>query len=424
MALSAEIKYRLLLELSQKISRTLDLQEVLEELLRTLRSAIGYDAAGVFVLNRTVPLGPAADGNLIAGMVQVGFETPRADDPMLRSGRGIIGHVIRSGEVVNAPDVRLDPHYVTGRSATRSELACPVVSEAGVIGCLNVESDRLDAFSGADAELLQFFADAAALSIQKALLHRQVLEKLRIEDQLRVARDVQAGLLPAAPPDLPGWDIAGINLPSWAIGGDYFDYLPLQDGRLGLVVADVSGKGIPAALIMATFRSALRTELGRQPEIHLVAEQLNRTLLEPREASRFVTAVFGVLDPRSGAFRYVNCGHNPPLVVRRSGGREMLLRGGLTLGLLPGEPFETGETCIELGDALVLYTDGVVEPADDRDADFGLDGLERVVREHLRRPAAETLGAVVEATRTFSGREHYEDDFTLVVARRVDGRTL
>lgn len=424
MALSAEFKYRLLLELSQKISRTLDLQQVLDELLRTLRSAIGYDAAGVFVLNRAVPLGLASDGNLIAGMVQVGFEIPRADNPMFREGRGIIGHVIRSGEVVNAPDVRLDPHYLPGRSATRSELACPVVSEAGVIGCLNVESDRTEAFSPADAELLQFFADAAALSIEKALLHRQVLEKQRIEDQLRVARDVQAGLLPGAPPVVAGWDIAGINLPSWAIGGDYFDYLPLTDGRLGLVVADVSGKGIPAALIMATFRAALRTELQRQAEVHLVAEELNRALHEPREVSRFVTAVFGILDPATGSFRYVNCGHNPPFVLQRSGGRELLRQGGPVLGLLPGERFETGEARIERGDELVLYTDGVVEPADARDADFGVAGLERVAREFRHRPAADTLDAVVAATRAFSGREQYEDDFTLVVARREQARAL
>jgi sigma-B regulation protein RsbU (phosphoserine phosphatase) len=424
MTLPAELRYRVLLELSQRISRTLDLQVVLDDLVRALRSVIAYDAAGVFVLNRAVPLLGRADPNLIAGMVQTGFDAPRADDPMLRSGMGIVGHVVHTGEVVSAPDVRLDRRYVSGRAATRSELAVPIVSEAGVIGCLNVESDRLSAFTAADAELLEFFASTAAVSIEKALLHRQVLEKQRIEDQLEVAREVQAGLLPGAPPDLPGYDIAAVALPTGAIGGDYYDYLSLPDGRLALAVADVSGKGIPAALIMATFRSALRTELGRQPEIHLVAQQLNQTLLEPREASRFVTAVFGMLDPRSGSFRYVNCGHNPPLIVRRSGGRETLRRGGPILGLLPGEPFETGEACIDRGDALVLYTDGVVEPANERDVDFGVDGLERVTREHLRRPAAEMLDAVVGATRSFSGREHYEDDFTLVVARRVDGRTL
>jgi hypothetical protein len=221
---------------------------------------------------------------------------------MLRSGKGIIGHVVHTGEVVSAPDVRLDPRYVAGRQETRSELAVPIVSEAGVIGCLNVESDRLSAFSPADAELLQFFASAAALSIQKALLHRQVLEKQRIEAQLKVAHEVQSGLLPGAPPELPGYDIAAVNLPTWAIGGDYYDYVPLDGGRLGVVIADVSGKGIPAALIMATFRAALRTEIRRHAEMPEVAAQLNRVVLESRDASRFVTAVCGVLDVASGRF--------------------------------------------------------------------------------------------------------------------------
>jgi serine phosphatase RsbU (regulator of sigma subunit) len=418
MALSPELKYRLLLELSQKISRTLELHGVLRELLHTLASAMAYDAAGVFVLHHSVPLAPTGEGQLIAGMAQVGFETPRTDDPMLRSGKGIVGHVIRTGEVVNAPDVRANPHYVEGRAATRSELACPIVSDTGVIGCLNVESDRANAFSAADAELLQFFANAAAMSIEKALLHRQVLEKQRLEDQLRVAREVQTGLLPAGPPAVPGWDIAGVNLPTGAIGGDYFDYVPLPAGRLGIVVADVSGKGIPAALIMATFRTALRTELRRQVDVRRVAEELNRALLEPRESARFVTAVYGVLDPTTGSFRYVNCGHNPPLLLRRGGPGELLRSGGPVLGLFAEERFDTGEVTIGPGDGLVLYTDGVVEPTDAGDQQFGMERLETVARTSIGEPAGRVVDAVVEATRAFTGRGHHEDDFTLVVVRR------
>jgi sigma-B regulation protein RsbU (phosphoserine phosphatase) len=416
---SAEVRYRLLLELSRKISRTLDLQEVLEELLRSLRSAIDYDAAGVFVLSRSVPLLRRSDPNLIAGMVQVGFDEPRADDPMLRSGQGIIGHVIHTGETVLVADVSSDRRYVEGRRATRSELAVPILSEAGVFGCLNVENDRPGAFSASDAELLTFFASAAALSIQKTLLHRQVLEKQRIEAQLQVAREVQAGLLPGVPSPTPGWDVAGLNLPSSTIGGDYYDYLELPDGRLGIVVADVSGKGIPAALIMATFRTALRIELRRNADVRAVAEELNRLLLEPREASRFVTAVYGILDPRDGTLGYVNCGHNPPLVLRCSGGRERLSQGGPALGLLPAAHFEPGQIRLERGDRLVLYTDGVVEPIDDSGVEFGSERLERLVEAARDRSSAETIGAVVEAARAFSGQEPFEDDFTLVVARRT-----
>ena len=418
MTLTPELKYRLLLELSQRISRTLDLQAVLHDLLQALRSAIAYDAAGVFVLNRAVPLMRRNDPNLIAGMLQVGFDTAHADDPMLRSGKGIVGHVVHTGETVIAPDVRHDPRYVAGRRATLSELAVPIVSEAGVIGCLNVESDRAGAFAREDAELLEFFASAAAVSIEKALLHRQVLDKQRIEDQLRVAREVQSGLLPGAPPDLPGYDIAAVALPTWAIGGDYYDYVSLGGGRLGFVVADVSGKGIPAALIMATFRAALRTEMRRHADLGVVATQLNRAVLESGDASRFVTAVCGVLDAASGRLTYVNCGHNPPLLLRGSGGREGLERGGPALGLFDEVKFEAGTAALGPGDRLVLYTDGVVEPTDGEDCEFGTDRLAAAVREAAGRPAAEALRCVIEATRAFGGRDDYDDDFTLVVVQR------
>ena len=421
MTLTAERKYRLLLDLSQRISRTLDLQVVLDDLLKALLPAIAYDAAGVFVLSRAVPLVQRGDANLIAGMVQTGFEDPPADDPMLRSGKGIIGHVVHTGETVIAPDVRDDPRYVAGRRATRSELAVPIVSEAGVIGCLNLESDRAGAFSRDDAELLEFFASAAALSIEKALLHRQVLDKQRIEDQLRLAREVQSGLLPGAPPDLPGWDIAAVALPTWAIGGDYYDYVPLGGGRLGLVVADVSGKGIPAALIMATFRAALRTEMRRHADLGAVAAHLNRAVLESRDASRFVTAVCGVLEGESGRLTYVNCGHNPPLLLRGSGSREQLQRGGPALGLFDEAAFEAGSAVLEPGDRLVLYTDGVVEPTDDADQEFGTERLEGAVREATGRPAAQALRSVIDATRAFAGRRDYDDDFTLVVVQRETG---
>lgn len=416
-ALTAERKYRLLLDLSQRISRTLDLEAVLDDLLQALRSAVAYDAAGVFVLNRAVPLPP--NTNLIAAMARVGFDDPLPDDPMLRSGKGIIGHAIRSGETVLAPDVRRDPRYVPGRATTRSELAVPIVSEAGVIGCLNVESDREAAFAADDAELLRFFASAAALSIEKALLYRQVLEKQRIEQQLSVAREVQRGLLPDAPPRLAGYDVAAVNLPTHAIGGDYYDYVPLGADHIGVVVADVSGKGIPAALIMATFRAALRTEMRRQGDLRAVAARLNDAVLEFRDAARFVTAVCCVLDAASGALSYVNCGHNPPLLLHGTGAREMLDHGGSALGLFAGASFEAGAAELEPGGTLVLYTDGVVEPANPADAEFGVERLEAAVRAAGGLPASEALRTVIEATRAFSGRDGYDDDFTLVVLRRL-----
>ena len=421
-SLDPELRYRLLLDLARRINRSLDLQDLLSDLLASLRSALPYDAAGVFVLSRNAPPDPGNGTHLIVGMATVGFDEPGEGDPMLGQGRGIVGHVVRTGETVVCPDVRQDPRYVAGRRATLSEAAVPIVSETGVLGALDVESDRLDAFGAADLELLEFLAGAAALVIERAFLHRELLEKQRLEHQLRVAHEVQAGLLPASAPVLPGYDLAGVNLPTWAIGGDYYDFVSLEPGLLGVVVADVSGKGVPAALIMATFRAALRSELRSQADLLAVVEEIDRVLLECQGGAHYVTAVYGVLDPRTGRFRYVNCGHNPPLLLRAGGGSVLLDRGGTALGLPLGRDFESGVVEIRPGDTLALYTDGVVEPADGPE-EFGPARLEAVLRGAEGRTAEEIVREVVSATRAFARREAYEDDFTLVVLKRL-GETL
>jgi sigma-B regulation protein RsbU (phosphoserine phosphatase) len=411
--------YELLLEISQQISQRIDLQDVVSHLLASLRSVVDYDAAGIFVLHRNVPFGPAIGANLIAAMATIGFDhIAEGSDPMLRSGKGIVGHVIRTGAAVVAPDVAADPHYIEGRAATRSEIAVPIVSNTEVIGALNLESNRPGAYSPEDAERLQAFAVAAAIAIEKALLHRQMVEKHLIEQQLRTAREVQASLLPSEPPDVPGYDIAGLNLPAWDIGGDYYDYLALADGRLGLVIADVSGKGVPAALLMATFRAALRVEARRTQPVASIIAAVHQTLAESMDTSRYVTAVYGVLDPADGTFTYVNCGHNPPVVQRAAGARELLPTGRRAIGMLGHQPARVSTVRLGPGDVLVLYTDGVVEIGDAASVEFGMDRLAQALSAAASRPASEIVDTLVSATRAHAGRGHYDDDFTLLVVKR------
>jgi serine phosphatase RsbU (regulator of sigma subunit) len=417
---ATDLSYRLLLDISQQISRTTELEEVVAHLLRSVRSVVDFDAAGIFVLNRNVPFGLESGTNKIAAMATIGFEHIRTGtDPMLRSGKGIVGHVIHTGEPVIAPDVRLDMRYIAGRPQTRSEIAVPILSNEEVIGALNLESDRLDAFSASDAELLEAFAVAAAISIEKAILHRQMLEKHRLEQQIVTAREVQASLLPSRAPLVAGYDIAGLNLPAWDVGGDYFDYLPLPDGRLGLVIADVSGKGVPAALLMATFRAALRTEVRKPRPISAIIDDVHQTLVESMDNTRFVTAVYGVLDPRDATFTYVNCGHNPPMLLRAGGSCEFLPTDRWAVGMLASKPVTPSTVRLGRGDTLLLYTDGVIEVADANDDDFGEDRLVRVVSDAAVRPAREIIGALLEATRAHSGRTQYDDDFTLLVVKRM-----
>lgn len=417
--LSPDDKVRLLLNLSQRLSGTFDLQDLLHGLLDAARTAVAFDAAGIYVLNRSVPVPWESRGYLIAGMASVGFdELPREEDPMLREGKGVIGRVIATGETMILDDVHLDPHYVEARRATRSEIAVPIVSNNQVIGAFNLESDRRAAFSASDAALLEFFATVAALSIEKALLLRQVLEKQRMEQQLALARMVQGALLPSRPPRVAGYDLAGTNIPTGEVGGDYFDYIPLEDGKLLLAVADVSGKGVPAALIMATFRAALRTALQSDRGLLRLAETLDGVLRASCDPARFVTAVLGLLDPREGTLSYVNCGHNPPMRIRQGDEREDLDAGRVVLGALDCDAAEFGRTVLLPGDILVFYTDGVTEVTDAEGEEFGPERLEALVRERPGASARDMVHAVVEAARAFAGHDRFDDDFTLVILRR------
>lgn len=425
--LSAETKYQLLLQISHRIRDTLDLDEILAHLLDAVHSAVAYDAAGIFVRCEELILAarhrPRA---LIAAVARRGFDPrPTGDDPMLLLGLGIVGDVIRTGRAAVISDVSQDPRYVAGRATTRSEITVPIYRCERTIGALNLESDRPHAFAPADIEILRFFADAAAIAIHRAILHRQILDQRRLDDQLRLAREVQKGLLPARAPELPGYDLAGLCIPTFEIGGDSFDYLDLPGGRLGVCVADVSGKGIPAALVMASFRTLVRAHARHDAAPAALAAATNRWLPEHLPPVSFVTAFYGVLDPPSGRFAYVNCGHNPPLLVRHDGACHELASGGLPLGAFPDASYLDAEVTLAPGALLAIYTDGVVENDHDEFGDFGATRLAEVVVRHRARPPQAIIDAVLAETRQYHGISSYPDDFTLLVLRRdgVHART-
>jgi serine phosphatase RsbU (regulator of sigma subunit) len=315
--------------------------------------------------------------------------------------------------------VRLDPHYVEGRRGTLSEIAVPIIRGDRTIGALNLESNQLSTYGRVDLEVLHFFADAAAISIEKAMLHRQILENERIEEQMRVAQVVQSRLLPDESPDAQGYEVTGTCISTYAIGGDYFDYIRLKDDRLGIVVADVSGKGIPAALIMAAFRALLRAQARSELRPAHIAQALNQLLPDFTGQVDFVTAVYGILQPEQGRFTYANCGHNPPLLFRANGHVERLECTGPGLSVLEDVSYDACDVALAPGDLLLLYTDGVVEIATENDEEYGVERLEGVVRRSQSLPASAMIDQIVRDTQRFSGRESFEDDFTLVIIRRA-----
>jgi sigma-B regulation protein RsbU (phosphoserine phosphatase) len=264
------------------------------------------------------------------------------------------------------------------------------------------------------------FAAALARQAQAALegsrLHQLRLEKERQDRDLQIARQIQLGLLPKAAPRLAGFEIAGESRSCLMVGGDYFDYVPLAGGRLGFVIADVSGKGTPASLMMASVHAWLRALAGSEPAPR-VLERLNRFVYASTETSRYVTLFYGELDPATRRLVYVNAGHVPPFVVRSKGDEERLRSGGPVLGLLDEVALEPGELVLEPGDVLVAVTDGVTEAVDPGGREFGDERVRQALASRAGAGALETLAGLVSAVDAWTGPAGCSDDLTALILR-------
>jgi len=418
--LSAEDKYLLLKDISFKIKDTLDLDVILNHLLDALKTVIDYDAAGIFVLSEAIQHPDYHfPGQKIGGIAKRGYEsTPLESDKMLSEGKGIIGFVINSKESVLLDDVRKDNRYIVGRKKTLSEIAVPIIKDDKSIGALDVESDRLSAFNHNHLELLQFFADASAISLEKAILHNQILEKKKLEEQMQIAKDVQSSLLPAQPPVIDGYEIAGICIPTFEIGGDYYDYINLDKNNLAIVIADVSGDGIPAALIMSAFRALLNSQIKVNNNPSEIMSVLNQQIPIVTRKRDFITAFYAKLNFKEHTCSYTNCGHNSPLLLRSNGNLELLEQGGAALNILADANFDSGSVKLEPGDQIIFYTDGVTEIFDKDANEYGFERLKRVILDSKNKSASGIIEAVVESTRNFSKTKIFRDDFTLMVLKR------
>jgi sigma-B regulation protein RsbU (phosphoserine phosphatase) len=328
-----KVQNHLLLELGTKISVSLDTNQLLEQILDLVFQVVRYDAAGIYLVERQT--------QWITQQTIRGYDPTREDAVRLKVGRGLNGWVAKTGRGVIVPDVTRDDRYVNARPQTRSEMVAPLRAGAEVIGAFNLESDEPDAYEPEDMELLMTFASQAAVAIERTRLHSEVLEKRRLEEEVSIGQRIQRTFLPERDPKIPGFDIAGANYSSGLVGGDYYDYVRITDGHLGIVVADVSGKGIPAALIMASFRASLIAEVRNNYAIRTIIGKVNRLLWESVEADRFVTAFYGVLDINARRITYVNAGHNPGLLYRAATNQfESLDSTGPLLGTLETATFK------------------------------------------------------------------------------------
>lgn len=304
------------------------------------------------------------------------------------------------------------------------ELALPLHTGIKRVGVIRIgrREDGLP-FNDETLTTLQTLAQLASVAIDNTRLYRELSERARFEQEMQWARQIQQSMLPRVHPDLPGYQLYGLSVPALEVGGDYFDYVRDRDGQWHILVGDVSGKGVPAALIMSIVRSLIHTysEFASAPAD--ILNRVNRSLTPDLESEMFVTMAGIRLDPAQHTAQVVRAGHEPVVVIRHSGVVERLEPRGSALGLLDVDTFQRTltETSITLGeqDTLMLFTDGLTETRDREGREMGYHGLEELARKHAGRPPRDMVNAMAEEIKAFAGGQDQHDDFTLVVLRRT-----
>jgi serine phosphatase RsbU (regulator of sigma subunit)/anti-sigma regulatory factor (Ser/Thr protein kinase) len=336
----------------------------------------------------------------------------------------LLAYLQSASGAVDVEALDLDSPALRELKAAGVKLAVPLVSQGELIGVLNL-GPRLSEqdYSSDDRRLLDNLAAQAAPALRVGQLVREqeaeAATRQRFEQELEVARLIQQNFLPKELPNLPGWQIAAYYRPAREVGGDFYDVIPLPDGRVAFVVGDVTDKGVPAALVMSATRSVLRASAPRLIEPGVVLERVNELLCPDMPPKMFVTCLYGVLDPATGHLRFANAGHDVPYVKTADGVGELRARG-MPLGLMPGMAYEEKETVLAPGESVLLHSDGIVEAHDPDREMFGFPRLKETVAEHAG--GQPLIDHVIAELETFTGKgAEQEDDITMVTLERSAG---
>src|SRR5256714_5837430 len=286
----------------------------------------------------------------------------------------VIDEVVTNGKSVLTSDAQADPRFMGGTvmlQGVRSVLAVPLGVGANVFGIIYADSPLSDnRFTEDHLKVLTTLASVAAIRVENARLTEEQMERERLEREQQVASEIQQRFLPAAAPQIEGYELQGISFPCYEIGGDYYDFIQREDGKLVVALGDVSGKGTAAALLMSSLHAAVHAQADTHKSIVKTISAVNRYLVESIPPNRFVTLFYAELDPKAGTLDFLNAGHNPPLIVHAGGTMEQLAAGGLPLGIMTDAEFREGQTPLRPGDVLVVYSDGVSEAVDAHGEEF------------------------------------------------------
>jgi phosphoserine phosphatase RsbU/P len=402
----------LLFEATRLLNSTLNLAELLELILKIARTEVKAERGIVFLVDsRRNELWSIAASGLDHHELRVPF------------GKGIAGQVAVTGEVVNTENPSALPFFDPAfderpNMPTRSLLGLPIRHHFGeVVGVLQLVNAQSGRFTNEDLEFLTRLSGHMAMALENARLHRDSMEQQRVDRELSLARSIRHRLLPESPPVVPGYEIAVLSDFCFDMAGDYYDFLNLGPQSLLIVLAEVEGKGVSSALIMANLQATLRALVMHLHSLEVLALSLNEMLYKDTRGGKHLSLFLGLVDTRRHVLHYVNAGLVPPLLVRATGDIQLLEEGGTVIGLFPQADYTRGSAKLEKGDLLVCCTDGILQISDERHEEYGAKRLAEFVRQHRDRSAQDLVDDVLGDVASYPTASMNDDDKVLIVVK-------
>jgi serine phosphatase RsbU (regulator of sigma subunit) len=406
-----------LIEATKSLNSTLDLNKLLDILVDITLGLVDAERGTVYVLD--------AQRQELWTRVAKGLDTSGRVTIRLPLGKGIAGYVAATGDLINIPDAYLDPRFnpefdrQTGYR-TRSILCMPIRTKDGAVtGVFQLLNKREGAFTDDDTRILDALSVHAAIALENARLYEQERLKIRIERDLLAAREVQMSLLPRHTPSVPEYAFAAVAVSAREVAGDLYDFIRLDGQRIAVTIGDVSGKGLPAALMMAHIQGSVRDVAHEIESPGECLTMLNQRITATTSDEKFVTLVYGILDTRMHTFRYANAGHNPPILIASDGTIRTLESGGTLLGIVEGLTYDEDTVSLAPGDVMVLYTDGLSESMNARQELLGDERIASRIASVHDTTAVEIKDALLAAVAEHQGNEPPADDLTLIVVKRL-----
>jgi serine phosphatase RsbU (regulator of sigma subunit)/anti-sigma regulatory factor (Ser/Thr protein kinase) len=412
-------KLQILLKLSNSLARQIELEPLLKLMVAEVTAAMQAERGNMLLLDRGKP-------NELVTRVAEGVGALEIRIPF---GVGIAGATAQTRQIINVPDAYQDSRFnsaidKTSGFRTKSLLAAPIITEddqlVGVVEVMNKKAGG--AFTSEDERFLEAICGDLSIALRRAEMVEAYLQGQIVTKSLELARDIQMGLVPKDFPALPEFkevDIFATMIPALEVGGDLYDYFPIDKDQICFMIGDVSDKGIPAALFMAMARTAFKMSAMASPEsISATMQRVNQFLFESNQSQMFVTALAGILDLQTGRVEYADAGHEPPFIRRSSGVVQKVEKvGGVALGFLPDLSFRSGTLQLSRGDALVLYTDGVNEAMNTGRQLFGADAIGRALSAVGEASSEKIIQRLLDDLRVFAGGAQQSDDITMLVIR-------